>query len=1150
MDQDERPERLFSLLAREIKSLALNNIQYFQNGKQSYHAKFHVAFSLLREYMDVGIEPSYLELCKHLHNNKYDFSDDVKGNGYRSLLKVVSKCCVHLLHLCKYISSVRDSILFRKRFYSKELESYVSTLGQLRAVLYYALKLINYCHDGELFADEDKLNTEVADQLVIDVESLCQESFYGRCLGFQFCESMQRPMHAMAIAMASYSEGYLETSQMMQVATSVFNSGKYILDPELRAQQVVKVTRTADIKFCKAFWGFTESSIMQQTFKKSGKSKTEAAAKSTGLILHIHGGGFVAQSSRSHEVYLRDWAVTVDVPILSVDYSLAPEFPFPRALEECFYAYAWAVQNCEQLGSTGEKIVVVGDSAGGNLAISTAMRAASFGIRTPDGVICVYPCTVVRYTPSPARLLSLLDPVLPVGLVTRCLAAYAGINEEHPLSTPKTEDVHSEESLTCLKLGSYESSDKEWVIIAQGQDGVSTCNAGAEMPPGGADKTNNDEMFSQLLHNGSCVFPSGVSDGSCGGQQAGMKEAQCASPLEIPAIQEQSSLASCKISNKEAAAMAIGRFQERAKVMMEGAHNFFSSFIPSGSDKSVQSSLASFLHPKVSSQPVSDSVDLSSASLNVSTQTLNASQQDDPTISCNDEDDAVFNTKGSLQLVLIKNVPVSPDACFPAGDLLSPMSDLTSSSQFDSSQAFDTALSSPYSPTGPNEPSGMIMDIDETKEAQSPQLLENDSVISWDKTGESPSQEVPETKTVTSCEELAPKLSQEVNLEPLDHREIEDMEVTTSDPTTEPQCQDIRNNVPAVKTTEPLIDINLEDTDMIPSCKTTEPMLDFNLEVTDPIQSYKTTETTDINLEDAELKPSSKTTEPLIDIQLDDPDRRQSCKPTEPMLQETLPAEGVADDHCNVGAFLCHEDHSSGSGSPDILSDLPDESKLLLADAISDMYADQDPNSAPNPSNENQPKVPTTLNLSKSSMLSGSCTSISVASERNSPTPMCSLSSSSKTGFVRSESAPVLTGGDVSAPFSTSVSAHGFPHTPKISMSPTDFGKISFTCYSPLHKLRRAAVVKNPYMSPLLAPDDLLQGLTKVCIVACHLDPLLDDSVSFAKRLKALNVPVELHLIDDLPHGFLNFALLSFEAKKASEFCSKKIADFLQSTGV
>lgn len=54
----------------------------------------------------------------------------------------------------------------------------------------------------------------------------------------QFCDSMYKPVQVLAIAMASYSEGYLETSQMMQVASSVFNSGKYFLDPELRAQQV------------------------------------------------------------------------------------------------------------------------------------------------------------------------------------------------------------------------------------------------------------------------------------------------------------------------------------------------------------------------------------------------------------------------------------------------------------------------------------------------------------------------------------------------------------------------------------------------------------------------------------------------------------------------------------------------------------------------------------------------------------------------------------------------------------------------------------------------------------------------------------------------------------------------------------------------
>lgn len=73
-------------------------------------------------------------------------------------------------------------------------------------------------------------------------------------------------------------------------------------------------------------------------------------------------------------------------------------------------------------GSTGKSIVLVGDSAGGNLVISTAMRAASFGIRRPEGVVSIYGVTMVSYTPSPARLLSLMDPLLSFGLLSRCLA--------------------------------------------------------------------------------------------------------------------------------------------------------------------------------------------------------------------------------------------------------------------------------------------------------------------------------------------------------------------------------------------------------------------------------------------------------------------------------------------------------------------------------------------------------------------------------------------------------------------------------------------------------------------------------------------------------------------------------------------------------
>ncbi|XP_069802545.1 hormone-sensitive lipase isoform X2 [Dendropsophus ebraccatus] len=144
------------------------------------------------------------------------------------------------------------------------------------------------------------------------------------------------------------------------------------------------------------------------------------------LIIHFHGGGFVAQTSKSHEPYLRTWAQDLEAPILSVDYSLAPEAPFPRALEECFYAYCWALKNCRLLGSTGERICLAGDSAGGNLCITVSLRAASVGIRLPDGIMAAYPATLLQATASPSRLLTLMDPLLPLSVLSKCLSAYAG----------------------------------------------------------------------------------------------------------------------------------------------------------------------------------------------------------------------------------------------------------------------------------------------------------------------------------------------------------------------------------------------------------------------------------------------------------------------------------------------------------------------------------------------------------------------------------------------------------------------------------------------------------------------------------------------------------------------------------------------------
>ena len=73
----------------------------------------------------------------------------------------------------------------------------------------------------------------------------------------------------------------------------------------------------------------------------------------------------MAQTSLSHEPYLRGWARDLGVPILSVDYSLAPEAPFPRALEECFYAYCWALRHCRLLGEGAQRGGVGSDQGDG-----------------------------------------------------------------------------------------------------------------------------------------------------------------------------------------------------------------------------------------------------------------------------------------------------------------------------------------------------------------------------------------------------------------------------------------------------------------------------------------------------------------------------------------------------------------------------------------------------------------------------------------------------------------------------------------------------------------------------------------------------------------------------------------------------------------
>ncbi|MEE3372301.1 MAG: alpha/beta hydrolase [Planctomycetota bacterium] len=97
-------------------------------------------------------------------------------------------------------------------------------------------------------------------------------------------------------------------------------------------------------------------------------------AEPLNLIVFFHGGGWVVGNLDSHDGACRQLAIAAHAVVVSVDYRLAPEFPFPTAIEDCLEGLLWANQRRGEWGVQGA-VCVAGDSAGGNLAAVVAIRA-------------------------------------------------------------------------------------------------------------------------------------------------------------------------------------------------------------------------------------------------------------------------------------------------------------------------------------------------------------------------------------------------------------------------------------------------------------------------------------------------------------------------------------------------------------------------------------------------------------------------------------------------------------------------------------------------------------------------------------------------------------------------------------------------------
>jgi acetyl esterase len=118
----------------------------------------------------------------------------------------------------------------------------------------------------------------------------------------------------------------------------------------------------------------------------------EAAGGAGRLTVYFHGGGWVLGDLDTHDSVCRALARSSGASVLSVDYRLAPEHPFPAGVEDALASYRDAVARAPELGADARRIAVAGDSAGGHLAAVTAQLAAG-DVHPPAFQLLIYPVT-------------------------------------------------------------------------------------------------------------------------------------------------------------------------------------------------------------------------------------------------------------------------------------------------------------------------------------------------------------------------------------------------------------------------------------------------------------------------------------------------------------------------------------------------------------------------------------------------------------------------------------------------------------------------------------------------------------------------------------------------------------------------------------